>query len=119
MIRCNRTQCKSNNSGICKMPNPDISLKGNCNDYLPDECVFDVANKGKCCAKTAYNTAFCFEHMTQTCIICGKQAVKQCLWPVDDEDGVCGANLCGERECFKRHRRQEHEEKPIEAPEIK
>ena len=101
MKRCNLTQCRGNNNGICKKSNPEINSKGECLEYEPDECIFNAANLGKCCKKTVSGTDFCQEHRGVKCVICGKQAVKQCLWPIDDEDGVCSAYLCQDRECFR------------------
>ena len=110
MKRCNLMQCKQNNNGLCKLPKPEVTSNGECLNYEPDECIFNAANRGKCCQKTVTGSDFCPEHKGSKCIVCGKQAVKQCLWPVDDEDRVCEALLCRERECFKKHKAECHDD---------
>jgi hypothetical protein len=37
------------------------TISGVCLEYEPDECIFNVAGKGKCCERTAPNSDYCPE----------------------------------------------------------
>jgi hypothetical protein len=56
------------------------------------KCIFDVAWCGRCTAE-ATEGQFCDKHKVLICVVCGKQATKEC-----DYAGqfVCGAPLCDE-----------------------
>ena len=103
---CPRLKCKFINNGNCTKGIDSTK----CTDYNPDECIFNIAGKGKCCAKTINNSDYCQEHLNRPCVACGKQSFHQCLWPAGENDEVCGELLCKDNNCFKEHLKKSHNE---------
>jgi hypothetical protein len=59
-------------------------------DAPPGECQFDAAWR-KCRAPRDFGSRFCEAHSGQACVVCGKDAVRECSATFQF---VCGYPLC-------------------------